>query len=133
MSKHRHMVKYCVTQGVTNNSVLNNQIKQQYSYSVFGLSQYRIVFGIRYYFFWLPKQYSGIQMPVRISVQIVSKNLKTKYLVLGIYVDLCCIFSKFCILFGIQYQVLEQLDQIVLFVFSIKIFSILNSILYSVF
>ena len=60
------LIFFYSTQGVTNNSVfeyyLNSQTKQQYSHSVFGFSQYRIVFGTRYSGFLHPEQYSGIQI-----------------------------------------------------------------------
>ena len=63
-------------QDVTNNSVfeyyLNSWTEQQYWYSVFGFSQYRIVFGIWVFwhteqylvfgFFGTPYQYSGIRI-----------------------------------------------------------------------
>ena len=121
-------------QGVTNNSVFeyysNSWTEQQYLYSVFGFSQQYLVFGIRG--FLHPKQYSGIQIVRQNTCPNSFTNLQNKMSCIGqISLFQFHFFPKCSILFGIQYSVFEQLDQIVLFVFSIWIFLIPNR--YSVF
>ena len=123
-------------QGVTNNTVskyYSNSQTEQYLYSVFGLSQYRIVFSIWCSVFLAPQIVFGYSntgqniCPNSSNFFLNNMSSMTNVLILLAF------FAKFCILFGIQYFVFVYLDQIVLFIFIIPIFSIPNSIQYSVF